>query len=191
MTSKDASYEFQSDNSLLVTVRRETRADAPYMLELFDHLSPESSLARFNDRTEDVDRDQLTQEAVRLAQLASGQGTAWLAFADLPSQRNAPIAGVRYIRLGPYEANLALVVRDDLQRQGIGSHLLNFALREACADGIRKIVARFQRDNEAVWQLLHYSPYHVTWRPEDSAIEVTIHLQALPSPAEPQFEVGV
>jgi GNAT superfamily N-acetyltransferase len=73
---------------------------------------------------------------------------------------------------------MSIVVRDDMQGQGIGSKMFYFVLDQARAMGVHRMTSCFANDNEAVWQILSYSPYHVTWQPRGKQVEVAIHLQA-------------
>jgi acetyltransferase len=88
------------------------------------------------------------------------------------------VASGRFMRCTPDEAEMSVVVRDDMQGQGIGGKMLYFVLDQARAMGINRMSSCFASDNEAVWQILSYSPYHVTWQPRGQQVEVVIHLQA-------------
>ena len=104
----------------------------------------------------------MREEAERLAQLGPPRDMAWLAFADLPDQPDAPIAGVRYDRVSADTAEIAISVRDDMQRRGIGSELLRFICEKAREEGFRRLVATFRAENCGVWALFKHSPYPVT-----------------------------
>jgi acetyltransferase len=117
-------------------------------------------------------------EATRLVQLSPSDGCVWLALADLPGQPDSLVASGRFMRCTPDEAEMSVVVRDDMQGQGIGGKMLYFVLDQARAMGISRMISCFASDNEAVWQILSYSPYHVTWQPRGQQVEVVIHLQA-------------
>ena len=71
-----------------------------------------------------------------------------------------------------------MVVRDDMQGRGIGSRMLYFLLDQARAAGARKALTSFESSNEAAWQVMQYSPYHMTWQPRGSQVDVVIYLQA-------------
>lgn len=171
-------FTFETNDGLPIRVCPETPEDVPYMLDLFRHLSAESRRERFGDALADVDAQAAEREAVRLATMDPSVSRAWLAFADLPGQPNTPVAGGRYTRTAADQATIQVVVRDDMQRRGIGSRLVYFVLDQARADGIRKVTARFSGTNEAVWQVVQYSPYHVTWTTLGREVEVTFHLPA-------------
>jgi GNAT superfamily N-acetyltransferase len=179
----DTVYRFKLDDGSEVRVRRETPDDLPLMIDLFEHVSPEGRLDPAGSHPESPDHAAAVQEATRLAELDRGGSVAWLAFADRPDRASVPVAGGRYTlsESGPVE--LSVVVRDDMQRQGIGSRLLYFVLDQARADGIGEAKTSFESGNEAAWQVLQYSPYHITWQPCGKQVEVMIHLQARTSPS--------
>lgn len=171
-------YSFRLDSGLEIKVRRETTDDLPYMIDLFEHVSPESRLERGGERVHRLDHGMAVKEATQLVQLNPAQAVVWLAFVDLPEQRSLPVASAYYTRTAADEADLTVVVRDDMRGKGIGSRMLYFALDQARADGIRKVASSFASKNEGAWQILQYSPYHITWQPSGEQIEVAIHLQA-------------
>lgn len=172
-------YTFKTNEGLDIRVCRETPQDVPFMVDLFEHLGPESRLQRFGDTLEEADPVAVEKEATRLSTLDSEISMAWLAFADpVGGKPNTPVAGGRYTRTEPDTAEIQVVVRDDMQRQGIGSRLVYFVLDQARAAGIRKVTSRFSGANEAVWQVVQYSPYHVTWTTSGRDVEVTFHLPA-------------
>ncbi|MDW8318629.1 MAG: GNAT family N-acetyltransferase [Anaerolineae bacterium] len=171
-------YSFETNDGLPIHVRPETPEDVPYMADLLQHLSPESRRERFGDPAAAASPGEAQREASRLSTLDPEVSKAWLAFADLPGQPNTPVACGRYTRTAADQATIHVVVRDDMQRRGIGSRLVYFVLDQARSDGIRKVTARFSGTNEAVWQVVQYSPYHVTWTTLGRDVEVTFHLPA-------------
>jgi acetyltransferase len=163
----------QTTNGLGLRVRPEQPGDGPVLVELFSQLSPSSRFLRFSKVMDDPDPQRVQQEAERLARLGPPIDMAWLAFADLPDLSGAPAAAVRYVRAEPDEAELAVAVRDDMQRQGIGTALLLFACTQAQQDGIERLTATFRSENRGVWSLLKRSPFPVSWTidgPEISAV---------------------
>lgn len=173
-----AVYSFETNDGLPIRVCPETPEDVSYMADLLQHLSAESRQERFGDPTAAAGPGEALKEASRLTILDPAVTKAWLAFADLPGQPNTPVACGRYTRTSADQATIHVVVRDDMQRRGIGSRLVYFVLDQARADGIRKVTARFSGTNEAVWQVVQYSPYHVTWTTLGREVEVTFHLPA-------------
>lgn len=169
---------FRLSDGSQVTVRRATPEDLPDMIDLFEHVSPASRLDRVGYHSATVDRAAAVREATEMAELDRRGSVAWLAFVDAPEGSGTPVAGARYIPTATGVADLMVVVRDDMQGRGIGSRLLYYALDQARANGIGEARTSFESSNEAAWQVLQYSPYHVTWQPCGGQVEVMIHLQA-------------
>lgn len=174
-------HRFRTDDGLEIRVRQERPEDGHILVDLFQNLGPTSRYNRFAKVLGAPDPARVAQEAERLARLEPPHDVAWLAFADLPDQVDTPVAAARYMRRSPEVAELGVVVRDDLQNRGVGSQLLNYVLQQAKADGICEIVGTFQSNNHAIWRLLSYSPFHVTWHMEGPQVDVVIHLQPRPT----------
>jgi RimJ/RimL family protein N-acetyltransferase len=174
---RDVITRWRLNNGLELRVRPQTADDLARMVELFEHGSPERRLERTGPGLHNS-ADEALREATQLVQLSPGDGCVWLAFADLSTQPDSLVASGRFMRCTPDEAEMSVVVRDDMQGQGIGSKLLYYVLDQARAMGVSRMSSCFASDNEAVWQILSYSPYHVTWQPRGQQVEVVIHLQA-------------
>lgn len=172
----DEWHTFRADGGLQVRVRPEREGDTPYLVELFNRLSPDSRYLRFSKSMANPNPERIQQEAARLAHLMPPAEMAWLAFADLPEQPDAPIGGVRYVLTAPDSAELAITVRDDLQRRGIGSALLEFACQQARQQGLHFLTAIFRSENRAVWSLVRHSPFPVTTVIDGSEVSVHIDL---------------
>lgn len=175
--SSDVITTWRLNNGLELRVRPKKEDDLTRMVALFEHGSPERRLERVGPDMRSP-ADEALREATRLVQLGPGDGCVWLAFADLPGEPDSLVASGRFLRCNPDEAEMSVVVRDDMQEQGIGSKLLYFVLDQARAMGVSRMISYFASDNEAVWQILSYSPYHVTWQPRGQQVEVVIHMQA-------------
>jgi acetyltransferase len=170
-------HRFQTEKGLEVRVRPEQPTDTPYLVDLYQHLSPNSRYMRFGKAVTNPDPVRVEEEAERLARMEPPKDMAWLAFADLPSQPNAPVAGARYTRVSQDTAELAISVRDDLQRQGIGSQLLRFLQERAREDGIRFIVVNFRTDNRAVWRLIRHSQFPVDVQMRGPEVRAVVRLE--------------
>lgn len=103
---------------------------------------------------------------------------AWVALIGDEPADAVPVAVARFSTTRDDQAEVAVVVRDDMQGRGIGSRMLYFVLDQARAAGMRSAITSFESSNEAAWQVLQYSPYHITWQPRGSQVDVVIHLQA-------------
>jgi len=150
-------YSFRSRNGLLLKIRPLVPDDAGHLVDLFKHMGPESRFLRFNLALSNPDPELIRVEAQRMSEVDPEKDGAWLVFGDLPDQENAPVAGGRYVRLDDDTAEASLAVRDDMQRQGIGSHLLQFMVRQARDRGVKRLIATVQRGNRPLWHMLQGS----------------------------------
>ncbi len=144
---------FTTPTGLQVTFRRLQPEDAPDIIDLFEHLSPESRYQRFQIPLEHPDPAWVEKTARDLADVKE-PGEGWLAFADLPGQPQACIGGGRFIATGPGVAEASVTVRDDFQGQGLGTEILRLLFTEARAAGIHTFVAYIQASNQAVFRML-------------------------------------
>ncbi len=150
---------FHTRTGRRVWVRTITGAeDAPYLVDIFAHLSPQSRYMRFHEPLDDPDPAVVLAKAREIAENAPLQGRGWLAFVHRGRQPKVAVGGVRWVRLQPDVAEIALTVRDDFQEQGIGRELLRLVALDARAAGIKKLIAVYQGANQAVSQLLSHSP---------------------------------
>lgn len=188
MKQRRATYKYQSQQGLSVRVYRLQPDDTQYLVDLFGHMSPESRYLRFNEYLDHPDSDFVRSRAQQMADVRPKRGAAWLAFADLPGQPHAPVAGARYIVTSePGVAEVSIAVRDDMQHQGIGSGLLIFLARQAKRHDIHKLVASFHTANRGVWNVLAHAPFHVTTDVHGAETDVVIDLDA-PRATEQPFE---
>ena len=116
---------------------------------------------RFHQPLDDPDPAVVQAQAREIAENAPLQGRGWLAFVHMGRQPKVAVGGVRWVRLQPDVAEIALTVRDDFQEQGIGQELLRLTALDARAAGIKKLIAVYQGANQAVSQLLSHSPVPV------------------------------
>ncbi len=131
--------------------------DAVHLVDLFQHMGPDSRFFRFNVSLADPNPDLVWREARRLATIDPERDGAWLLFADLPDQTWAPIGGARFIRLDDDLAEASLAVRDDQQNKGIGRQLLSFLIAQARKAGVQRLTATVQRANRPLWRMLSHS----------------------------------
>lgn len=169
-------HTFRAKNGKLLKLRPLEADDAHHLVDLFDHMGATSRYLRFNLALTNPDPDLIWSEARRLAQIDREKDGAWLAFCEMPDQPDAPVAGVRYMRIDPQIAEASLVVRDDMQNQGIGTELLKFLVERAQEAGIRQLVASAQRGNRALWRLLDNSPVPIEIESEGGYTTMTAHL---------------
>lgn len=164
---------FQASDGTELRIRALAPADAGHLVNLFEHMGPESRFLRFNLSLPNPDPELVWEEARRLAQVDPARDGAWLVFADLPGQPDAPVAGVRYVRIDEVSAEASLAVRDDMQNKGIGSELLRFLVEQARSAGIERLIGTVQRGNLPLWRLLKKFSLPLTLDSEGSYTTIT------------------
>ncbi|RME81130.1 MAG: N-acetyltransferase [Caldilineae bacterium] len=169
-------HTFITKRGLQVRIRPLRPDDTEYLIEIFEHMSPESRYLRFHQPLIDPDPAFVRRRAQQIAQVACESGRAFLAFADLPGEPNVAVGGAQYVRAGPGVAEVALSVRDELQGQGIGSELLRLLTKQAKEEGIEKFVAVFQANNKAIQHVLRRVPLPVKREYHGSEVWIEVDL---------------
>lgn len=178
MTDMQVVHTFQLEDGTFIQLRPLRPDDAEHLVNLFNHMGPESRFLRFNVPLADPDPDLVWSEARRMAEVAPGDG-AWLAFADLPGEPDAPVGGIRYVRTAEATAEAALVVRDDMQNKGIGTELLRFLTAQARAAGITKLTATIQRANRPLWRIFQKAPLAISRRSQGAYTVIEADLTSI------------
>lgn len=166
---------FTTRSGFRVTFRRLRPEDAPYIVDLFEHLSAQSRYQRFQIPLEHADPawvEQMARDIVRVEE----PGEGWLAFADLPGEPNACIGGGRFIATGAGVAEVSVTVRDDFQGQGLGTTILRLLSDEARQVGIHTFTAYVQASNQAVFRMLARLgiPYRRSTHQGETVIEMDL-----------------
>jgi acetyltransferase len=172
----DYIFSFQAKDGTELHIRLLRPEDAPYLVELFKHMGPESRYLRFNLALTNPDPDLIWREARRLAQIDPEKDGAWLVFAERPGEDDMPVGGVRYMRTDADTAEASLVVRDDMQNKGVGRALLDFLVDRAREAGLKKLTATIQRGNLPLWHLLSTASLRVERKPQGISTLITAYL---------------
>ena len=160
--------------------------DAEMLIDLFTHLSPESRRRRFNSSLDNIQPDRMAQEAQRLAAVDNRTvGGAILAFAE--GQNQAELIAVARLGRLPHapespDAEAALVVRDDFQRQGIATRLMILLALLARRMGVEKLTASIQADNEALFALLRHLQLPLERHTTHGETTISLNVADLPVP---------
>lgn len=169
-------FSFRSKDGRLFKIRPLLPEDARHLVDLFDHMGPESRYLRFNVALVNPDREMVWSEARRLTEVDPEKDGAWLVFADFHDQTGVPVGGARYIRIDERTAEASLVVRDDQQNKGIGTELLKFLVEQARQAGLEKLIATVQRSNRRLFHLLLQSDLRLECDSQGGYTTVTAHL---------------
>jgi RimJ/RimL family protein N-acetyltransferase len=169
---------FQSLRGLLVAVRQVVPADTSLLAELLCRLSKRTLQLRYMSGRP-FSGDAIWQEAARMAQghthdhltlvatvRRHGDDEA-IAVAELVRDRQTPTAG-----------EIALVVCDDEQNQGIGSFLLWQLVSAAQRSGVTRLHGTMLAENRASLRLIRALGLPHTAKPSYGAIDAVIHVPA-------------
>jgi RimJ/RimL family protein N-acetyltransferase len=130
-----------------VTIRRITADDAPLLVDLYYRLSDTSRWLRFHSMRQNAPLEQIAQEARQLSDLEPANQAALVATVEEEGEERI-VAVARLARsTDPVEAESAIVVRDDYQDQGLGTHLLKLLAEVARAMNIERLTAWVMAEN--------------------------------------------
>ena len=177
-------HTFETEIGLHVWIRPMRPDDVQNLVDIFEHMTPESRYLRFHEALTNASPQLVRKTAAQFATMPPEKGKGWLAFADLPDQPCAPVGGVRYVRIesDPEVAEVALTVRDDLHGQGIGRALLQLLVTQARADGLRKLTAIVQADNRVALRLLNAASIPIKRKFESGEVFIEADLTATAEP---------
>jgi protein lysine acetyltransferase len=126
--------------------------DGPRLQDAYDRLSPQTKYRRFL-----AVKPRLTE--ADLTYLTGADGTDHVALVATPAEEPERIIAVgRFVRLAeePAAAELAIVVGDPYQGEGLGTELLGRLADAALVRGIVRLTATVLADNVPVHRLLRH-----------------------------------
>jgi len=176
MIQQLATNTLQTGKGLTIHVRPLMLLDAPYLVDLFENMSSDSRYNRFLQPADHVEMGRVWEEAENIAQTMVGASYGIVAFADLPTHDDAPVAAARYVTVSSAQAEIGVSVRDDMQNKGIGMALLRLLIDHAAAHGIVQLVGTIQNSNNAMWSMLSKLGLRLERQSEGSYSQVTIHV---------------
>ena len=126
-----------------VCLRFVTKDDIDLLLEMFDRLSPETQRLRYNLYTSRLPAEYLRQEAVELCRVDPCCNVTIVATVIEADGKEHAVGLARFVRASASddEAEIAVVVRDDFQRRGLGKRLLLALAEQARAVGLAYFTA--------------------------------------------------
>ena len=167
-----------------ITIRHVTTADAPLLAELLGSLSPASRYLRFFT-PRGVPDERLWSEAIRLADIDPRMHVALLATAE-EDGREWAVAEARLIRDDDNhaEAEVAIMVRDEWQGEGIGLALFDLLVQVALVQGLHRLYAIALSENRGMRRLVQKLGLPYTSRSDSGETIYWIELAtATPAPA--------
>lgn len=132
------------------------KGDAALLVEMFHRLSPETKRLRFHLYTAKIPEARVWQEAERLSDLNPQLQLAIVAIVPEDDGREHAVGVARFMRAAAadVEAEVAVVVRDDFQRKGLGKHLLLTLADKARELGVTHFTAWVASDNIRLMKLI-------------------------------------
>lgn len=152
--------------------------DTERLRALHARLSPETIIFRFFRVL-----PQLSPEMARHFTHLDYENRMALIAATGQAEDEEIVAVVRYERTGPETAEVAFVVEDKWQGQGIAGALLRRLAGYARARGIRELVAITMATNTRMIELLRHSGFPLRFRYASSELEGTLDISAEPNRA--------
>ena len=161
-TSLPSSFELS--NGQTVTIRSIRPGDASLLVAMFHHLSERSRRLRFHAYTGGLPQERIWLEAVALADLDATLHVALVAV--LEDDVGEHIVGVsRLVRATSeaIQAEAAIIVRDDFQKMGLGTHLLEQLLPIARSIGIQRVFGWVMAENRHMLRIVRKTklPVHI------------------------------
>ncbi len=176
MEATQLAKRFTAKDGIPVWVRLLRQKDAAFLVDLFEHMGPESRYRRFHRVADNVPATQVWEEAERIATAVPSEQLGLIAFSSLPEEGEVAVGAARIVWLTDTSAELAMSIRDDRQGQGIGRRLLTMVLELAQVAGAETITGMVQNDNDSMWYLLAHLPYPVQRMIDGSESEIAIDL---------------
>ncbi len=155
------SHTFTTADGRTVTIRP-IRADddAPLLVDLWQNLSDRTKRLRFHAFPRHLPPDEQLKRAVEMTHLMPGRDAALVAAATVDGSET--IVGVARLSRSVIDksvAEAAVVVRDDFQKVGLGTHLLQSLDVVAKGMGITKYEAWVLSENKPVIDIINKFGY--------------------------------
>lgn len=127
--------------------------------EFYACLSPKSQRARFNTTLSSFAPTFLAQMSSQTVISATQNGAGFIVFVDEWSRLNGmrPIAIGYFVKTLKGEAELALAVDDQYQKQGLGTMLMRRLIDEAPAQNVSALGAYVDPHNDGMTTLIHHT----------------------------------
>ncbi|HEY0735062.1 MAG TPA: GNAT family protein [Herpetosiphonaceae bacterium] len=159
-----------------VCIRHIVRRDAELLVDLFHNLSERTKWLRFFSPV-GIPEHRLWDEATRLSDIDPRIQAALIGTIQQDDREQA-VAVARMIRHTPLSdtAEVAIVVRDDFQREGIGRTIFDLLVQVALVQGIKQLYAITLPENQGMQRLARGVGLPVSVRIREGEMTITIHL---------------
>jgi RimJ/RimL family protein N-acetyltransferase len=181
LDSPELAIEFRTEQGSQIRTRLIQPNDADHLIDLFHHLSPETRRRRFNIGLQNVEQKRVRETAQILANVDNRTtGGAILGFVTARTEELIAVARLARPENQPRspEAEVAVVVRDDYQGQGIGTEMLKHLITLARQMRIKTLTASIQTDNTAIFKILQKLSIPVEAHTSHGETEIRINIDA-------------
>ncbi|HWQ13629.1 MAG TPA: GNAT family N-acetyltransferase [Roseiflexaceae bacterium] len=139
-----------------VRIRHITAQDDDLLVELYRRLSNETRRLRFMSIHHDMPDEVLWREAHRLSDLNPHLAAALIGTVREADGAEHAVGVARLARDAdnPATAEMAIVIRDDFQRDGLGSAMLDLLIQVGLASGLTRIRAVSLAENVGIQRLI-------------------------------------
>jgi RimJ/RimL family protein N-acetyltransferase len=163
-----------------VCIRHIVARDAELLVDLFHNLSERTKWLRFFSPV-GIPEERLWDEATRLSDIDPRIQAALIGTIRHDGREQA-VAVARMIRDTPLSdsAEVAIVVRDDFQREGIGRTIFDLLVQVALVQEIKQLYAITLPENLGMQRLARGVGLPVSVRIQDGEMTITIYLQEPP-----------
>jgi acetyltransferase len=139
---------FTLSNGQPLTIRPIRSNDAALLVEMFHQLSERTQRLRFHAHVGSLSQERIWREAIAFSDLDPACEAALVAvYRDQESEHIVGVARFARATADATEAEVAIVVRDDFQKMGLGTHLLALLASLARSMGIEQFFAWIMTDN--------------------------------------------
>ncbi len=138
-----------------IAIRLLEEADAALLVDMFRQLSSESTRLRFHLYTTRIPEERVWQEAKALTQCDDCKMAVVATVRD-DDDREQAVGVAHFARSTPTDtdAEVAIVVRDDYQRKGLGKYLLKMLAARARKEGVTHFTAWIMAENIRLMKLV-------------------------------------
>jgi acetyltransferase len=148
------SVTFTTRRGRPVSIRHIRPDDDALLVDLFHNLSPETRRLRFFSPLPDLPDKVVWREAKRLSDINPLQAAALVGTAyDGGREQAIGVARLVVDEADAHSAEIAIVVRDDYQSEGVGTVLLDLLTQVALVRGLKRLHALSLLENVAVRRL--------------------------------------
>jgi acetyltransferase len=147
---------FSLANGQTVLIRAIRPSDAPLLVDMFHHLSERTRRLRFHTYTGKLAKERIWREAIALSDLDPTRQAALVAvYQEETDQHIVGVARLARSTATDTDAEAAIVVRDDFQKLGLGTHLMSLLVPTARSMGIERLCGWIMAGNKHMLHMIH------------------------------------